>query len=214
MKVGRLLAAIPRTRCSHHLWHRLQKQEELDAYIKQIEEGVARPSPARLRDEPLPFPEEAPGSVFWQFARLTLFQQLENISAAASRSRLCRSKLTTAHGQGATVTTGHPDLQRFDTLTAKREDDERVYAIKPMNCPGHVQIFKNGSSRTATCRSQSPSRQMLEPQVHCMAGCARAFHPGRRATSSSRKADRRRGLEGQQPDPMRIWLRRRPHQIL
>jgi threonyl-tRNA synthetase len=29
-------------------------------------------------------------------------------------------------------------------LTAKREDDERVYAIKPMNCPGHVQIFKNG----------------------------------------------------------------------
>jgi threonyl-tRNA synthetase len=29
-------------------------------------------------------------------------------------------------------------------LTEKREDDERVYAIKPMNCPGHVQIFKNG----------------------------------------------------------------------
>ncbi len=29
-------------------------------------------------------------------------------------------------------------------LTAPREEDERVYAIKPMNCPGHVQIFKNG----------------------------------------------------------------------
>jgi len=29
-------------------------------------------------------------------------------------------------------------------LTAKREEDERVYTIKPMNCPGHVQIFKNG----------------------------------------------------------------------
>ena len=29
-------------------------------------------------------------------------------------------------------------------LTQKREDDERVFAIKPMNCPGHVQIFKNG----------------------------------------------------------------------
>ena len=29
-------------------------------------------------------------------------------------------------------------------LTQKREEDERVYAIKPMNCPGHVQIFKNG----------------------------------------------------------------------
>jgi threonyl-tRNA synthetase len=29
-------------------------------------------------------------------------------------------------------------------LTQKREEDERVYAVKPMNCPGHVQIFKNG----------------------------------------------------------------------
>jgi threonyl-tRNA synthetase len=29
-------------------------------------------------------------------------------------------------------------------LTEKRDDDERVYTIKPMNCPGHIQIFKNG----------------------------------------------------------------------
>jgi threonyl-tRNA synthetase len=29
-------------------------------------------------------------------------------------------------------------------LTQKREEDERVYAVKPMNCPGHIQIFKNG----------------------------------------------------------------------
>jgi threonyl-tRNA synthetase len=43
------------------------------------------------------------------------------------------------------VTTGH--MQTYGDLmflTQKREDDERVYAIKPMNCPGHVQIFKNG----------------------------------------------------------------------
>src|SRR3979411_1381716 len=43
------------------------------------------------------------------------------------------------------VTTGH--MQAYGDmmfLTAKREEDERVYAIKPMNCPGHVQIFKNG----------------------------------------------------------------------
>jgi threonyl-tRNA synthetase len=43
------------------------------------------------------------------------------------------------------VTTGHiPTYNDMMFLTAKREDDERVYAIKPMNCPGHVQIFKNG----------------------------------------------------------------------
>ena len=43
------------------------------------------------------------------------------------------------------VTTGHiPTYNDMMFLTAKREEDERVYAIKPMNCPGHVQIFKNG----------------------------------------------------------------------
>src|SRR6202142_2013234 len=43
------------------------------------------------------------------------------------------------------VTTGHiPTYNDMMFLTAKREEDERVYAIKPMNCPGHIQIFKNG----------------------------------------------------------------------
>src|SRR3979411_1987919 len=43
------------------------------------------------------------------------------------------------------VPTGHMATFRdMMFLTEKREDDERVYAIKPMNCPGHVQIFKNG----------------------------------------------------------------------
>src|SRR3979411_3113373 len=43
------------------------------------------------------------------------------------------------------VATGH--MQAYGDLmflTQKREEDDRVYAIKPMNCPGHVQIFKNG----------------------------------------------------------------------
>ena len=43
------------------------------------------------------------------------------------------------------VTTGHMQAYRdMMFLTEHRNDDERVYAIKPMNCPGHVQIFKNG----------------------------------------------------------------------
>jgi threonyl-tRNA synthetase len=43
------------------------------------------------------------------------------------------------------ITTGHlPTYSDMMFLTAKREEDERIYVIKPMNCPGHVQIFKNG----------------------------------------------------------------------
>ena len=42
-------------------------------------------------------------------------------------------------------TTGHiPTYSDMIFLTQKREEDERVYAVKPMNCPGHIQIFKNG----------------------------------------------------------------------
>ncbi|MGB2656983.1 MAG: threonine--tRNA ligase, partial [Pseudolabrys sp.] len=41
--------------------------------------------------------------------------------------------------------TGHiPTYSDMIFLTQKREEDERVYAVKPMNCPGHIQIFKNG----------------------------------------------------------------------
>jgi threonyl-tRNA synthetase len=43
------------------------------------------------------------------------------------------------------ITSGHMEKYRdMMFLTEKREDDERVYTIKPMNCPGHIQIFKNG----------------------------------------------------------------------
>src|SRR5712691_4590488 len=43
------------------------------------------------------------------------------------------------------VATGHiPTLSDMMFLTAEHHEDARVYAIKPMNCPGHVQIFKNG----------------------------------------------------------------------
>jgi len=43
------------------------------------------------------------------------------------------------------VTTGHiPTYSEMMFLTAKREEDERVYAIKPMNCPGHILIYNKG----------------------------------------------------------------------
>jgi threonyl-tRNA synthetase len=123
------------------------KQEELDAYLKQIEEAEKRDHRRLGREMDLfHFQEEAPGSVFWHAKGWTLFQALENyIRRRQQDSGFVEVNSPQLMDRELWVTTGHiPTYRDMMFLTAKREEDERVYAIKPMNCPGHVQIFKNG----------------------------------------------------------------------
>jgi threonyl-tRNA synthetase len=123
------------------------KQEELDAYLKQIEEAERRDHRRLGREMDLfHFQEEAPGSVFWHAKGWTLFQALENyIRRRQQESGFIEVNSPQMMDRELWVTTGHiPTYSDMMFLTAKREEDERVYAIKPMNCPGHVQIFKNG----------------------------------------------------------------------
>ncbi len=123
------------------------KQEDLDAYLKQLEEAEKRDHRRLGREMDLfHFQEEAPGSVFWHAKGWTLFQMLENYirrrQTAVGYQEVNSPQLM---DQQLWVTTGHiPTYSENMFMTAKREDDNRVYAIKPMNCPGHVQIFKNG----------------------------------------------------------------------
>ncbi len=123
------------------------KQEELDAYLKQIEEAEKRDHRRLGREMDLfHFQEEAPGSVFWHAKGWTLFQALENyIRRRQTDAGYVEVNSPQLMDRELWVTTGHiPTYNDMMFLTAKREEDERVYAIKPMNCPGHVQIFKNG----------------------------------------------------------------------
>jgi threonyl-tRNA synthetase len=123
------------------------KQEELDAYLKQIEEAEKRDHRRLGREMDLfHFQEEAPGSVFWHAKGWTLFQALENyIRRRQQEFGFNEVNSPQLMDREMWVTTGHiPTYNDMMFLTAKREEDERVYAIKPMNCPGHVQIFKNG----------------------------------------------------------------------
>jgi len=123
------------------------KQEELDAYLKQIEEAEKRDHRRLGREMDLfHFQEEAPGSVFWHPKGWTLFQALENYIrrrqgaagyAEVNAPQLMDSSLWVASGHMAT-------FRENMFLTQPREDDERVFVVKPMNCPGHIQIFKNG----------------------------------------------------------------------
>jgi threonyl-tRNA synthetase len=123
------------------------KQEELDAYLKQIEEAEKRDHRRLGREMDLfHFQEEAPGSVFWHAKGWTLFQALENyIRRRQQEFGFVEVNSPQLMDRELWVTTGHiPTYNDMMFLTAKREEDERIYAIKPMNCPGHVQIFKNG----------------------------------------------------------------------
>ena len=124
------------------------KQEELDAYLKQIEEAEKRDHRKLGREMDLfHFQEEAPGSVFWHPKGLDAVPGARELHPPPpGRGRLYQevnapqlmdSSLWVASGHMAT-------FREIMFLTEKREDDERVYAIKPMNCPGHIQIFKNG----------------------------------------------------------------------
>src|SRR5262245_1849380 len=123
------------------------KQDELDAYLKQIEEAEKRDHRRLGREMDLfHFQEEAPGAVFWHARGWTLFQGLEQYirrrQAADGYIEVNSPQLMDSQ---LWVTTGHMQAYRdMMFLTQKREDDDRVFAIKPMNCPGHIQIFKNG----------------------------------------------------------------------
>jgi threonyl-tRNA synthetase len=122
-------------------------QEELEAYLKQIEEAEKRDHRKLGREMNLfHFQEEAPGAVFWHPKGWTLFQALERyIRRRQAEAGYVEVNSPQLMDKELWVATGHiPTFSDMMFLTAKREEDDRVYAIKPMNCPGHVQIFKNG----------------------------------------------------------------------
>src|ERR1700754_2001680 len=125
------------------------KQDELDAYIKQIEEAEKRDHRNLGRELDLfHFQEEGPGVVFWHSKGWSLFQSI----IAYMRRRLTGDYSEVNAPQildkSLWETSGHWDWYRENMFAAQSAGDEaedkRWFAIKPMNCPGHVQIFKHG----------------------------------------------------------------------
>ena len=127
------------------------RKEELDAYLKQIEEAERRDHRKLAREMDLfHFQEEGPGSIFWHPKGWTIFQTL----TAYMRRRLAEDYQEVNAPQVLDKRlweiSGHWGWYRESMFMARpageeaEGEDERIYAIKPMNCPGHVQIFKNG----------------------------------------------------------------------
>jgi threonyl-tRNA synthetase len=120
-------------------------KKQLDAYLLRLEEAEKRDH-RRIGKELDLFhqQEEAPGAVFWHPRGWTVFQTLisymrERQKAAGYEEVSAPELMDVALWQQS----GH--LEKFgENMYLTRTPDERLYAIKPMNCPGHVQIFKHG----------------------------------------------------------------------
>ncbi len=123
------------------------RQEELDAYLRQLEEAEKRDHRRLGREMDLfHFQEEAPGAIFWHPKGWTLFQTL----VAYMRRRLAGDyqevNAPQVMDKSLWETSGHWEWYRDNMFVTKPagEEDDRLFALKPMNCPGHVMIFKYG----------------------------------------------------------------------
>ncbi len=121
------------------------KQADLDAYLHQLEEAERRDHRRLGREMDLfHFQEEGPGTVFWHPKGWTLFQTLIGYMRRRQEAAgYIEVNTPQVLDRALWETSGHWQTYRENMFVTTTED-ERVFALKPMNCPGHVQIFKNG----------------------------------------------------------------------
>ncbi|AXS41091.1 threonine--tRNA ligase [Breoghania sp. L-A4] len=123
--------------------------KELKAYLHMLEEAEKRDHRRLGREMDLfHFQEEGPGVVFWHGKGWSIFQSL----VAYMRRRLINDYEEVNAPQvlhtSLWETSGHWGWYKENMFSVQCADteaeDDRVFALKPMNCPGHVQIFKHG----------------------------------------------------------------------
>jgi threonyl-tRNA synthetase len=126
------------------------EQKDLDAYLHMLAEAEKRDHRRLGREMDLfHFQEEGPGVVFWHAKGWRMFQSL----VSYMRRRLDLEGYEEVNApqvldKSLWETSGHWGWYRDNmfkvTVAGDETEDERVFALKPMNCPGHVQIFKHG----------------------------------------------------------------------
>jgi threonyl-tRNA synthetase len=121
-------------------------QKELDAYLHMLEEAERRDHRRIGKDMGLfHFQDEAAGSVFWHPKGWKLYRNAE----AYMRRRLDRDgylevKTPQLLDRSFWERSGHWEAYREHMFIAQIEDENKTLAVKPMNCPCHVQIFRQG----------------------------------------------------------------------
>jgi threonyl-tRNA synthetase len=119
-------------------------RKDLDAYLHRLEEAEKRDHRRIGRQLDLfHTQEEAPGMVFWHDRGWTLYQTVEQYMRGVFRDNGYREIRTPVLADRSLwEKSGHWDKFQDDMFTT--ESENREYAVKPMNCPCHVQIYNQG----------------------------------------------------------------------
>ena len=120
------------------------KKEDLDAYLHRLEEAEKRDHRKLSKHLDLfHMQEEAPGMVFWHPKGWVIWQQIEQYMRQKFVDYGYQEVRTPAvMDRSLWEKSGHWENYRENMFTTSSEN--RDYAVKPMNCPGHVQIFNSG----------------------------------------------------------------------
>jgi threonyl-tRNA synthetase len=120
------------------------KKEDLEEYLHRLEEAEKRDHRRLAKQLDLfHLQDEAPGMVFWHPHGWVLWQEIEQYMRRKFREYGYQEvKTPTVMDRTLWEKSGHWDNYREQMFTTASEN--RDYAVKPMNCPGHVQIFNHG----------------------------------------------------------------------
>lgn len=128
---------------------------DLQDYLTRLEEAEKRDHRRLGREMDLfHFQEEGPGTVFWHPKGWTLFQNLIRYMRQRLSGDYAEVNAPQVLDKSLWETSGHWDWYQESMFAVKSahaftnpndpDADQRVFALKPMNCPGHVQLFKHG----------------------------------------------------------------------
>ena len=120
-------------------------QKDLDSYLKRIEEAEKRDHRKLGKEMDLfHFREESPGSVFWHEKGWSLFQKLINYMRT-KQDAAGYKEVNTPEILDRTLWEKSGHWEKYgENMYTSQTPDEKVFAIKPMNCPGHIQVFNQG----------------------------------------------------------------------
>ena len=120
------------------------KERELNDYLKRIEEAEKRDHRKLGKKHALfHIQEESPGMIFWHPNGWIIYQVLEKyIREILKKNNYLEIKTPQAVDKSLWEKSGHWEKFREDMFTTASEN--RTYAIKPMNCPCHIQVFNQG----------------------------------------------------------------------
>ena len=120
-------------------------KKELDEYLNRLEEAEKRDHRKLGKEMDLfHFREESPGSVFWHQKGWNLFQKLISYMRA-KQDKAGYNEINTPEILDRSLWEKSGHWEKFgDNMYTSTTPDEKVFAIKPMNCPGCVQVFNQG----------------------------------------------------------------------